>query len=64
MSKGAIKNRMVRVGWWAARIGRPGVVPSNGASGWPTVARQDETGAQIALRRCIGKNGSMIRVRR
>ena len=32
-SIGTMKNRMAHVRWWAARIGRPGVVPSNGALG-------------------------------
>ena len=32
-SVGTMKNRMAHVRWWAHRIGRPGVVPSNGALG-------------------------------
>ena len=32
-SVGTMKNRMAHVRWWATRIGRPGVVPSNGALG-------------------------------
>ena len=32
-SIGTMKNRMAHVRWWATRIGRPGVVPSNGALG-------------------------------
>ena len=32
-SVGTMKNRMAHVRWWAARVGRPGVVPSNGALG-------------------------------
>ena len=32
-SVGTIKNRMAHVRWWAVRIGRPGVVPPNGALG-------------------------------
>ena len=32
-SIGTMKNRMAHVRWWAARIGRPGVVPVNGALG-------------------------------
>ena len=32
-SVGTMKNRMAHMRWWAARIGRPGVVPSNGALG-------------------------------
>ena len=32
-SVGTMKNRMAHVRWWANRIGRPGVVPSNGALG-------------------------------
>ena len=32
-SIGTMKNRMAHVRWWGARIGRPGVVPSNGALG-------------------------------
>ena len=32
-SVGTMKNRMAHVRWWAARIGRPGVVPVNGALG-------------------------------
>ena len=34
-SDGTMKNRMAHVRWWANRIGRPGVVPSNGALGIP-----------------------------
>ncbi len=32
-SVGTMKNRMAHVRWWAARIGRPAVVPANGALG-------------------------------
>ena len=32
-SAGTMKNRTAHLRWWAARIGRPGVVPSNGALG-------------------------------
>ena len=32
-SIGTMKNRTAHIRWWAARIGRPGVVPSNGALG-------------------------------
>ena len=32
-SIGTMKNRTAHVRWWAARIGRPAVVPSNGALG-------------------------------
>ena len=32
-SVGTMKNRMAHVRWWAKHIGRPGVVPSNGALG-------------------------------
>ena len=32
-SIGTMKNRMAHVRWWANRIGRPAVVPSNGALG-------------------------------
>ena len=32
-SIGTMKNRTAHVRWWAARIGRPGVVPVNGALG-------------------------------
>ena len=32
-SNGTMKNRMAHVRWWAKHIGRPGVVPSNGALG-------------------------------
>ena len=32
-SVGTMKNRTAHLRWWAARIGRPGVVPSNGALG-------------------------------
>ena len=32
-SVGTIKNRTAHLRWWAERIGRPGVVPSNGALG-------------------------------
>ena len=32
-SVGTMKNRMAHVRWWATRVGRPGVVPSNGALG-------------------------------
>ena len=32
-SVGTMKNRMAHVRWWANRIGRPAVVPSNGALG-------------------------------
>ena len=32
-SAGTIKNRTAHLRWWAARIGRPGVVPSNGELG-------------------------------
>ena len=32
-SVGTMKNRMAHIRWWANRIGRPGVVPSNGALG-------------------------------
>ena len=32
-SIGTMKNRMAHVRWWANRIGRPGVVPANGALG-------------------------------
>ncbi len=32
-SIGTMKNRMAHVRWWAKGIGRPGVVPSNGALG-------------------------------
>ena len=30
---GTMKNRTAYIRWWAARIGRPGVVPPNGAPG-------------------------------
>ncbi len=30
---GTMKNRMAHIRWWANRIGRPGVVPSNGELG-------------------------------
>ena len=32
-STGTMKNRTAHLRWWAERIGRPGVVPSNGALG-------------------------------
>ena len=32
-SVGTMKNRMAHLRWWATRIGRPGVVPSNGELG-------------------------------
>ena len=32
-SAGTMKNRTAHLRWWAARIGRPGVVPSNGELG-------------------------------
>ena len=32
-SIGTMKNRTAHIRWWAKRIGRPGVVPSNGALG-------------------------------
>ena len=32
-SVGTMKNRMAHLRWWAERIGKPGVVPSNGALG-------------------------------
>ena len=32
-SIGTVNNRMAHVRWWATRIGRPAVVPSNGALG-------------------------------
>ena len=32
-SAGTMKNRAAHLRWWAERIGRPGVVPSNGALG-------------------------------
>ena len=32
-STGTMKNRMAHVRWWAKHIGRPGVVPANGALG-------------------------------
>ena len=32
-SVGTMKNRTAHLRWWAERIGRPGVVPSNGALG-------------------------------
>ena len=32
-SVGTMKNRMAHIRWWANRIGRPAVVPSNGALG-------------------------------
>ena len=32
-SIGTLKNRMAHIRWWANRIGRPAVVPSNGALG-------------------------------
>ena len=32
-SAGTMKNRAAHLRWWAARVGRPGVVPPNGALG-------------------------------